>query len=105
MGNNEMMLGVDGTLNIVPDHPAASPTCGHRARIGISQRYLLVHAITHPAPAVSASNAMLKSTAHPYSTGLGGVKSLAKAAASTECVRFVTLPVRITKIDFGRKRR
>jgi hypothetical protein len=47
MGNNEMMLGVDGTLNIVPDHPAASPTCGHRAGIGISQRYLLVFSLHH----------------------------------------------------------
>jgi hypothetical protein len=47
MGNNEMMLGVNGTLNIVPDHPAASPTCGHRASIGISQRYLLVFSLHH----------------------------------------------------------
>src|ERR1700731_2706861 len=47
MGNNEMMLGVDSTLNIVPDHPAASPTCGHRAGIGISQRYLLVFSLHH----------------------------------------------------------
>ena len=42
MGNNEMMLGVDGTLNIVPDHPATSPTCGHRAGLGIGQEYLPV---------------------------------------------------------------
>src|SRR3984885_10604642 len=47
MGNNEMMLGVDGTLNIVPDHPAPSATCGHRASIGISQRYLLVLGLHH----------------------------------------------------------
>src|SRR3984957_9072045 len=47
MGNNEMMLGVDGTLNIVPDHPATSATCGHRASIGISQRYLLVLGLHH----------------------------------------------------------
>src|ERR1700737_3443198 len=47
MSNNEMMLGVDGTLNIVPDHPAASATCGHRARIGISQRDLLVFGLHH----------------------------------------------------------
>src|SRR5207248_11701924 len=42
MGNNEMMLGVYRTLNIVPDHPAASAARGHRARIGISQRDLFV---------------------------------------------------------------
>src|SRR5215203_5303579 len=47
MANNEMMLGVDGTLNIVPDHPATSATCGHRASIGVSQRYLLVLGLHH----------------------------------------------------------
>ena len=47
MGNNEMMFGVDGTLNIVPNHPATSTTCGHRASIGISQRYLLVLGLHH----------------------------------------------------------
>src|SRR5882757_4283832 len=47
MRNDEMMLGVDGTLNIVPDHPAASATCSHRARIGIGQRYLLVLDLHH----------------------------------------------------------
>src|SRR5258707_14342683 len=47
MCNNEMMLGVDGTLHIVTDHPAASATCSHRARIGIGQRYLLVLGLHH----------------------------------------------------------
>src|SRR6266849_6284877 len=47
MSNNEMMLGVDGTLNIVPHYPAASATCGHRASIGIGQRYLLVLGLHH----------------------------------------------------------
>src|SRR3979490_240895 len=47
MRNDEMMLGVDGTLNIVPDHPAASATCGHRASIRIGQRYLLVLGLHH----------------------------------------------------------
>src|SRR3954467_6400896 len=47
MSNNEMMLGVDGTLNIVPHHPAASATCGHRASIGVSQGYLLVLGLHH----------------------------------------------------------
>src|SRR5258705_3417790 len=47
MGNNEMMLGVDGTLNIVPNHPATSATCGHRASIGIGQGYLLVLRLHH----------------------------------------------------------
>src|SRR5665647_449231 len=47
MGNNEVMLDVDGTLNIVSDHPAASATCGHRASIGIGQRYLLVFSLHH----------------------------------------------------------
>src|ERR1700738_1710111 len=47
MGNNEMMLGVDGTLYIVTDHPAASATGGHRARIGIGKRDLLVFGLHH----------------------------------------------------------
>src|SRR6476469_5586583 len=47
MGNNEMMLGVDGTLNIVPNHPATSATCGHRAGIGIGQGYLPVLGLHH----------------------------------------------------------
>src|SRR3954452_426240 len=47
MGNNEMMLGVDGTLNIVPNHPATSATCGHGASIAVSQRYLLVLGLHH----------------------------------------------------------
>src|SRR6266404_4653613 len=47
MGNNEMMLGVDGTLHIVADHPAASAAGGHRASIGIGQRYLLVLGLHH----------------------------------------------------------
>src|SRR3954454_8295901 len=47
MANNKMMLGVDGALNIVPDHPAISTACGHRARIGIGQRYLLVLGLHH----------------------------------------------------------
>src|SRR5436190_11623550 len=47
MGNNEMMLGVYRTLNIVPDHPANSAARGHRARIGISQRYLPVLSLHH----------------------------------------------------------
>src|SRR5476649_1612458 len=42
-----MMLGVDGTLHIVPDHPAAPATCRHRASIGISQGYLLVLGLHH----------------------------------------------------------
>src|ERR1700738_3749618 len=47
MGNNEMMLGVDGTLYIVTDHPAASAARGHRARIGIGKRDLLVLGLHH----------------------------------------------------------
>src|ERR1700710_1786223 len=47
MGDNEMVLGVDGTLYIIADHPAASATCGHRASIGIGQRYLLVLGLHH----------------------------------------------------------
>src|ERR1700759_238968 len=47
MSNNEMMPGVDSTLNIIPDHPTASATCGHRASIGISQRYLFVLGLHH----------------------------------------------------------
>src|SRR5438270_12499883 len=47
MAHNEMMLAVDGALNIVPDHPATSTACGHRARIGIGQRYLVVLGLHH----------------------------------------------------------
>src|SRR5215207_2224155 len=47
MGNNEMVLGVDGTLYIVTDHPAASTAGGHRASIGIGQGYLLVLGLHH----------------------------------------------------------
>ena len=47
MVNNKMMLGVDGTLNIVPDHRATSAACGYRARIGIGQRYPLVLGLRH----------------------------------------------------------
>src|ERR1700704_6323289 len=47
MGNNEMVLSVDGTLHIIPDHPAASAAGGHRASIGIGQRYLLVLGLHH----------------------------------------------------------
>src|ERR1700686_4301903 len=47
MGNDEMMLGVDGTLYIIADHPAASATGGHRARIGIGKRDLLVLGLHH----------------------------------------------------------
>src|SRR5450755_1482296 len=47
MGNNEMVLGVDGTLYIVTDHAAASAAGRHRASIGIGQRYLLVLGLHH----------------------------------------------------------
>src|SRR5258707_1743742 len=47
MSNNEMMLRIHGTLHIVADHAAASTTRGHRARIGIGQRYLLVFGLHH----------------------------------------------------------
>src|ERR1700726_5206136 len=47
MGNNEMMLGVDDTLHIVTDHPAASAARGHRAGIGIGKRDLLVLGLHH----------------------------------------------------------
>ena len=42
-----MMPGIDGTLHIVTDHPAASATRGHRARIGIGQRDLFVFGLHH----------------------------------------------------------
>src|SRR4051794_1978671 len=47
MGNNEMVLGVDGTLNIISDHSAASAAGGHRASVGIGQGYLLVLGLHH----------------------------------------------------------
>src|SRR5437762_11921818 len=47
MRNHKIMLGIDGTLYIVADHPAASATCGHRASIRIGQRYLLVLGLHH----------------------------------------------------------
>src|SRR5260370_27889885 len=47
MGNDEMMLCVHGTLHIVTDDPAAPAARGHRARIGIRKRDLLVLALHH----------------------------------------------------------
>src|SRR3989440_5859179 len=47
MGNNEMVLRIDRTLYIITDHPAASATRRHRARIGIGQRYLVVLGLHH----------------------------------------------------------
>src|SRR5205823_11832209 len=47
MSYNEMMLRINGTLHIVTDDPAASTACGHRARIGVGQRYLLVFGLHH----------------------------------------------------------
>src|SRR5260370_27543924 len=47
MSNNEMMLGIHGTLHIVSDESAASTAGGHRVRIGIRKRYLLVLGLHH----------------------------------------------------------
>src|SRR5258708_37267254 len=47
MGNNEMMLGIHGTLHIVCDESGASAAGGHGARIGIRKRYLLVLGLHH----------------------------------------------------------
>jgi hypothetical protein len=47
MGNNEMVLGVDGTSHIVTDHPVASATYGHRCASGIGKRDLLVLGLHH----------------------------------------------------------
>src|SRR3979490_790841 len=47
MSNNEMMLGIHGALHIVSDESAASTAGGHRARIGIRKRYLLVLGLHH----------------------------------------------------------
>src|SRR3546814_214568 len=38
--DDQVMIGIDGYLNIVPDNAAASAV--HRSRIGIGQRYLCV---------------------------------------------------------------
>src|SRR5258706_4583850 len=47
MGNNEMMLGIHGTLHIVCEESASLTAAGHRARIGIRKRYLLVLGLHH----------------------------------------------------------
>src|SRR3984957_11411419 len=48
MGHNETMLGVDRTLHILTDHPAAPVNCGHRGGSGVCLRYLLVLGLHHP---------------------------------------------------------
>ena len=40
--NDQMMLGVDGGLHIVPDDSGPAATRRHRAAIGICQRNLLI---------------------------------------------------------------
>ena len=47
MRNNQMMLGVDGNLNIVANDARAATAGRHRAGIRIGQRYLLVRRGKH----------------------------------------------------------
>ena len=42
MGNDEVMLGVDGNLDVVTDHPAAPSAGRHGPGIRVSQGDLLV---------------------------------------------------------------
>ena len=42
-----MMLGVDGHLHVVTHDARASAACGHRMRIRVSKRYLLVRRGQH----------------------------------------------------------
>src|ERR1700686_904778 len=45
--DDEMVLRIYHALNIVPDDSAAPTACGHRARIGVRQRNLLVLRLQH----------------------------------------------------------
>jgi hypothetical protein len=47
MGDDQMMYGVDGDLDIVADDTGASTARRHRAGIGIGQRYLLIRSGEH----------------------------------------------------------
>ena len=40
--HDQMVLGVDGGLHVVAHDPRAAAAGGHRARIGIAQRYLTI---------------------------------------------------------------
>src|SRR6476646_5929968 len=47
MHNDQMMVGLDGNLNVVADDTGTAAAGGHRAGIGIGQRYLLVRGSEH----------------------------------------------------------
>jgi hypothetical protein len=41
MHNDQMMVGLDGNLNVVADDAGTAAAGGHRGGIGIGQRYLV----------------------------------------------------------------
>ena len=47
MHNDQMMVGLDGNLNVVADDAGTAAAGGHRAGVGIGQRYLLVRGGKH----------------------------------------------------------
>ena len=47
MHNDQMMVGLDGNLKVVADDAGTAAAGGHRAGIGIGQRYLLVRGGKH----------------------------------------------------------
>ena len=47
MGHDEVMLRIDGGLDIVANHPPGAPAGRHRSRIRIGQRYLLIGRVAH----------------------------------------------------------
>jgi hypothetical protein len=47
MRNDQMMVGLDGNLNVVADDAGTAAAGGHRGGIEIGQRYLLVRGGKH----------------------------------------------------------
>jgi hypothetical protein len=48
MGDDEMVLGIYGGLDVISHHPGATTAGCHRARIRIGQRDLLIRGRQHP---------------------------------------------------------
>jgi hypothetical protein len=47
VGHDQVMLGVDGGLDVVADHATSAPARRHRARVRVSQRDLLARRGVH----------------------------------------------------------
>ena len=47
MSHDQVMLGIDGGLDVVADHAAPAPARRHRAGVWIGQRDLLVRRSAH----------------------------------------------------------